>query len=98
MDPSHSLTRKVYETGRRKSGPSKATTRTKTLQGPPRWAAKRDQHHHDFPTAEEVVSLNLDGSQWDRVQVAAFERDALGTAGKHAVLTYNVMVRRRRSA
>ncbi|HUO40666.1 MAG TPA: class I SAM-dependent methyltransferase, partial [Mycobacterium sp.] len=37
----------------------------------PPWASKLDHHHHEFPTADEVVSsLNLDDSQWDRVRVA----------------------------
>ncbi len=63
----------------------------------PPWASKLDRHHHEFPTADEVVeSLNLDDSQWDRVTVAAVERDALGPAGQRAVLTDNVMVLRRR--
>jgi hypothetical protein len=63
----------------------------------PPWASKLDQHHHKFPTADEVVSsLNLDGSRWDRVTVAAVERDAVGPAGQQAVLIDNVMVLRRR--
>jgi SAM-dependent methyltransferase len=62
----------------------------------PPWASKLDHHHHEFPTGDEVVaSLNLDESQWDRVRVAAVERDALGPAGQRAVLTDNVMVLRR---
>jgi hypothetical protein len=40
--------------------------------------------------------LNLDDSQWDRIRVAAVERDALGPEGQQAVLTDNVMVLRRR--
>ena len=63
----------------------------------PPWASKLDHRHHEFPTGDEVVSsLNLDDSQWDRVSVAALERDALGPAGQQAVLTDNVMVLRRR--
>lgn len=63
----------------------------------PPWASSLDHHHHEFPTADGVVSsLNLDNSQWDWVRVAAVERDALGPAGQHAVLTDNVMVLRRR--
>ena len=62
----------------------------------PPWASKLDQHHHEFPTAEQVMSsLNLDDSQWDRVRVEAVQRDALGPEGQHAVLTDNVMVLRR---
>ena len=63
----------------------------------PPWAEKVDHHHHEFPTADEVVSsLNLDDSQWDRVRIAAVERDALGPEGQRAVLADNVMVLRRR--
>jgi SAM-dependent methyltransferase len=64
---------------------------------PPPWASILDHHHHEFPTADEVVSsLNLDKSRWDRVTVAAVERDAIGPAGQQAVLTDNVTVLRRR--
>ena len=60
------------------------------------WASKLD-HHHEFPSAEEVVSsLNLDESQWDRVRANALERDAVGPEGQHGVLVDNVMVLRRR--
>lgn len=63
----------------------------------PPWAPKLDHQHHEFPTADQVVSsLNLDDSQWDRVTVAAIERDARGPAGRQAVLSDNVMVLRRR--
>jgi SAM-dependent methyltransferase len=52
--------------------------------------------HHEFPTGDEVVSsLNLDNSQWDRIRVAAVERDVLGPAGQQTVVTDNVMVFRR---
>jgi SAM-dependent methyltransferase len=62
----------------------------------PPWPSEH-QHHHEFPTPDEVVSsLNLDETQWDRVQVAAVERNALGPEGQQAVLTDNVMVLRRR--
>ncbi len=61
----------------------------------PPWASNPE--HHEFPSGDEVVSsLNLDDSQWDRVSVAAVERDALGPAGQQALLTDNVMVLRRR--
>jgi hypothetical protein len=43
-----------------------------------------------------VSSLNLDKSRWDRVTVAAVERDAIGPTGQQAILTDNVMVLRRR--
>jgi SAM-dependent methyltransferase len=64
---------------------------------PPPWASKRDHHHHEFPTADEVVSsLNLVDLQWEPVRIAAVERDGLGPDGQQAVLTDNVMVLRRR--
>jgi SAM-dependent methyltransferase len=64
--------------------------------GPPPWALKLD-HHHEFPSAEQVVSsLNLNDAQWNRVRVEAVERDALGPDGQHGTLTDNVMVLRRR--
>jgi SAM-dependent methyltransferase len=63
----------------------------------PPWASKLDHHHHQFPSAEQVVSLlNLDDAEWDRVGVEEVERDAVGPEGQHAVLTDNVMVLRRR--
>jgi hypothetical protein len=63
----------------------------------PPWASKLDHHHHEFESAEHVVSLlNLDDAEWDRVRVESVERDAVGPEGQHAVLTDNVMVLRRR--
>ncbi|MGC2652888.1 MAG: class I SAM-dependent methyltransferase [Mycobacterium sp.] len=63
----------------------------------PPCASEVNPHHHEFPTGDEVVSsLNLDDSQWDRVKVAAVEREARGPAGQQTVLTDNVMVFRRR--
>jgi SAM-dependent methyltransferase len=63
----------------------------------PPWASKLDDHHHAFPSGDEVVvSLNLVESQWDRIQIAAVEREAFGPAGQRAVVTDNVMVLRRR--
>jgi hypothetical protein len=54
-------------------------------------------HHHEFPSAGEVVSLlNLNESQWDRVRADALERDAVGPEGQHGALIDNVMVLRRR--
>ena len=62
----------------------------------PPWASELDHQHLEFPTAQQVVaSLNLDESQWDRVRVAAVERDGRGPAGQQAVLTDNVMLLRR---
>jgi SAM-dependent methyltransferase len=60
--------------------------------GPPPWASKLD-HHHDFPTAEEVIrSLEL-GDDWERVRVDAVEREV---AGQTATWVDNVIVLRRR--
>ena len=62
----------------------------------PPWASKLD-HHHEFPSAEEVVSsLKLDDGQWDRIRVEVVERDAVGPDGQRAALTDNVMILRRR--
>ncbi|MGA8544297.1 MAG: class I SAM-dependent methyltransferase [Mycobacterium sp.] len=64
--------------------------------GAPPWASEH-QRHHEFATADEVVSsLNLDESEWDQVRVAPVERDALGPEGQQAVLIDNVIVLRRR--
>ncbi len=64
--------------------------------GAPPWASKLDDHHLEFPTADEVVtSLDLDESHWDRVRVAAVERNAVGPGGQEAVLIDNVIVLRR---
>ena len=61
----------------------------------PPWASK--MHHHEFPTADEVVSsLEREAAQWDRIRVEAVERETVGPDGQHAVLTDNVMVLRRR--
>ena len=62
----------------------------------PPWASKLD-HHHEFPSAEEVVSsLKLDDGQWDRIRVEVVERDAVGPDGQRAALTDNVMILRQR--
>ena len=64
----------------------------------PPWASKMHQHHHEFPSADDVLaSLNLDAAQWDRIRVEAVERETVGPDGQHAVLTDNVMVLRHRS-
>ena len=61
---------------------------------PPPWAFKLD-HHHEFPSAEEVVSsLNLN-NEWERRRVEAAEREATGPDGQTGVLTDNVIVLRR---
>ena len=52
---------------------------------PPPWASKLD-HHHDFPSAEEVVAaLNLPEAQWDRLRVESVEREASGPNGETAI-------------
>jgi SAM-dependent methyltransferase len=62
----------------------------------PPWSKKLD-HHHEFPSAKEVVSsLNLNDSQWDQIRVEAVDRDATGPDGERAILTDNVIVVRRR--
>jgi SAM-dependent methyltransferase len=64
--------------------------------GPPPWASKLD-HHHEFPSAEEVVeSLNLDAAQWDRVRVDTAQRDATSPDGETVRWVDNIIVLRRR--
>jgi len=64
--------------------------------GPPPWASKL-AHHHEFPSAEDVVgSLDLDDGEWKRVRVEAAERQATGPDGQTGTLVDNVMVLRRR--
>jgi SAM-dependent methyltransferase len=63
--------------------------------GPPPWASKLD-HHHEFPSAEEVVgSLDLDDGEWERVRVESVERQATGPDGQAATWVDNVIVLRR---
>jgi SAM-dependent methyltransferase len=62
--------------------------------GPPPWASKL-HHHHEFPSAEEVMSsLKLDDG-WERRRVEAVDREATGPDGQSGVLTDNVIVLRR---
>jgi SAM-dependent methyltransferase len=64
--------------------------------GPPPWASKL-HHHHEFPSAEEVVaSLDLDETEFERVRVEAVGREATGPDGQVGTLTDNVIVLRRR--
>ena len=64
--------------------------------GPPPWASKL-HHHHEFPSADEVVaSLNLDDADWERVRVASVERQATGPEGQVGTLADNVIVMCRR--
>ena len=56
----------------------------------PPWASKI--HHHEFPAAETVHSaLELDDSQWQRVQVGSVERFVRGPDGQDATLVDNVI-------
>jgi SAM-dependent methyltransferase len=64
--------------------------------GPPPWASKLD-HHHEFPSAEEVIdSLNLDAGEWERVRVESVERQASGPDGQTVTWLDNVIVLCRR--
>jgi SAM-dependent methyltransferase len=64
--------------------------------GPPPWASKLDVHHHEFPSAEEVISaLDLD-DDWERVRVEGVERQAKGPDGQIRPWIDNVIVLRRR--
>ncbi len=65
--------------------------------GPPPWASKLD-HHHEFPSADEVVAaLDLVDAEWDRERVDAVEREATGPDGETATWVDNVIVLRRRN-
>ena len=56
----------------------------------PPWATR--MHHHDFPTAEQVVAgLKLDPATWERVRVESVERTAVGPDGAEASLVDNVI-------
>ena len=64
--------------------------------GAPPWASKLD-HHHEFPSAEEVIdSLNLDAGEWERIRVESVERQANGPDGQTVTWLDNVMVLHRR--
>ena len=63
--------------------------------GPPPWASKLD-HHHEFPSADEVAdSLNLDAGEWERVRLEVVEREATGPDAEVATWSDNVIVLRR---
>ena len=56
----------------------------------PPWATR--MHHHDFPTAEQVVNgLRLDPAAWEQVLVESVERAARGPDGVAANLLDNVI-------
>lgn len=60
--------------------------------GPPPWASKLDHHHHEFPSAEEVIDgLDL-GGDWQRVRVEALERQATAPDGVTRPWIDNVIV------
>jgi SAM-dependent methyltransferase len=63
---------------------------------PPRMA-KSDHHHHEFPSAAEVVgSLDLDDGEWERVRMESTERQGTAPDGEVATWVDNVIVLRRR--
>jgi len=71
--------------------------RSRGAVGPPPWASKL-HHHHEFPSAEEVVgSLDLDDRAWERVRVEAAGRQATGPEGQVGTLVDNVIILRRRA-
>lgn len=60
----------------------------------PPWASAL--HHHEFPTAEQVISgLHLDDRQWQRVRVETVDRAAVGPDGEPAALQDSVIWLRR---
>ena len=63
----------------------------------PPWASKLD-HHHEFPSAEEVIAgLALSEDEFERVRVEAVERQAVGPEGEQRPWMDNVIVLRRRA-
>ena len=64
----------------------------------PPWVSKLD-HHHEFPSAEEVVAgLDLADNEFERVRVEAVERQAVGPEGQQRPWMDNVIVLRRRDS
>jgi SAM-dependent methyltransferase len=64
----------------------------------PPWASKLD-HHHEFPSAEEVVAgLDLDAEEFERIRVDSVERQAVGPEGQQRPWMDNVIVLRRRES
>ncbi|MDT5210908.1 MAG: hypothetical protein QOF67_3323 [Mycobacterium sp.] len=62
---------------------------------PPRMA--KSDHHHEFPSAEEVVgSMDLDDGEWELVRMESVERQAAGRDGEAATWVDNVIVLSRR--
>jgi SAM-dependent methyltransferase len=64
--------------------------------GPPPWPSKLDHHHHDFPSAEEVIGGLELGDDWERVRVETVERQAKGPDGNTWPWIDNVIVLRHR--
>jgi SAM-dependent methyltransferase len=64
--------------------------------GPPPWPSKLDHHHHEFPSAEEVIAALDLGDDWERVRVEAVDRQAVGPDGEIWPWIDNVIVLRRR--
>lgn len=63
----------------------------------PPWVSKLN-HHHEFPSAEEVVAgLDLSADEFERVRVEAVERQAVGPEGQQRPWMDNVIVLRRRA-
>ena len=64
----------------------------------PPWASKLD-HHHEFPSAEEVVAgMELSDDEFERVRVDAVERQAVGPEGQQRPWMDNVIIVRRRAS
>jgi SAM-dependent methyltransferase len=64
----------------------------------PPWASKLD-HHHEFPSAEEVVAgMDLNDDEFEPVRVEAVERQAVGPEGQQRPWMDNVIVVRRRAS
>jgi SAM-dependent methyltransferase len=64
----------------------------------PPWASKLD-HHHEFPSAEEVVAgLDLSTDEFEHARVEAVERQAVGPEGQQRPWMDNVIVLRRRAS
>ena len=64
----------------------------------PPWVSKLD-HHHEFPSAEEVVAgMELSDDEFERVRVDAVERQAVGPEGQQRPWMDNVIVLRRRAS
>jgi SAM-dependent methyltransferase len=62
----------------------------------PPWPSKLD-HHHEFPSADEVVAeLNLDRDEFECIRADSVERHAVGPDGEQWPWMDNVILVRRR--